>query len=331
MPKSPAGDVVQKACKDFPEAGTRTLASKLWNDPQTRILFKSYENCRSLLRAYRGESGGQMRQNFKGALVPSTKQERCLPPSLYRPIEPYIFKQAGAGAILNDLHVPYHDSRAIDIALDYCIERKHTDFVILNGDVCDIHTLSKFQKDPREKDFPGELEAIEDMLDVLQQTFGRVYFKFGNHENRFQSFMWAKAPELVGVSEFRLNVLLHLEERGIEFIDDNRVIQLAGVDCVHGHEFGKGVFNPVNAARGLFLRAKASAICAHHHSTSEHTEQNIRGKCIATWSIGCLCGLQPQYAPMAYTRWNHGLGLIGFDGKKDYTVENRRIVEGKVR
>ena len=85
----------------------------------------------------------------------------------------------------------------------------------------------------------------------------------------------------------------------------------------------------MNAARGLFLRAKACAIGAHSHSTSQHDEPNVRGESLAAWSVGCLCDLHPEYAPL--NKWNHGFALLEYRGGDDWEVENKRIVNGRVR
>jgi hypothetical protein len=98
---------------------------------------------------------------------------------------------------------------------------------------------------------------------------------------------------------------------------------------LHGHEFGHGFFNPVNVARGLYLRAKVSAMQGHSHKTAEHTEVDLEGKIKTTWGIGCLASLTPEYLP--YNSWNHGFGIVDISPNKiDFDVSNYRIYKGKV-
>ena len=84
----------------------------------------------------------------------------------------------------------------------------------------------------------------------------------------------------------------------------------------------------IEDARGLFLRGKASAMQGHNHQTSEHTEPNMDGKIMTTWSIGCLCELHPQYMPI--NRWNHGCAFIEVADDGDFQVQNKRIMGGDI-
>ena len=324
----PVGQAVRDVCAQFPDAGTRTLATKLWNE--NRALFNTYESCRSLVRQVRGESGGRARGEVKSKVATTKHSRPRIPKSRYKDVPPYVFKQTGNGLIIADLHIPFHDEAAVDIAIEYAVKRENTDFLFVAGDLVDNHSQSEFIKDPREKDFAGELEAVEEFFDYAAGIFKKIYWKFGNHELRHERYLWHKAPEMLGVSDFELSTLTHCGERGIEVIPENVQTHVGGLTIVHGHEFKSGFAPPVNAARGLFMKAKASSMCGHHHATSEHTEQTVRGKSVVTWGIGCLCGLKPKFYPMAHTKWNHGFALLAFDGK-DYEVENKRIVEGKVR
>jgi len=86
----------------------------------------------------------------------------------------------------------------------------------------------------------------------------------------------------------------------------------------------------VNPARGLFLRAKASILAGHNHQTSAHHENDINGSQTACFSTGCLCDLQPDYRPFAFTKWNHGAAIVELNKEGNFSVDNFRIIEGKV-
>jgi hypothetical protein len=116
--------------------------------------------------------------------------------------------------------------------------------------------------------------------------------------------------------------------RGITYITDKQVIEVdENLSILHGHEFRESVMAPVNAARGLFLRAKSCAIAGHLHQTSEHTESTVQGKMIATWSTGCLCDLHPKYMPI--NRWNLGFCVVTV-GSKGFQVDNKKIIDSRV-
>jgi hypothetical protein len=150
----------------------------------------------------------------------------------------------------------------------------------------------------------------------------------GNHCERYEHFLWMKAHELVGIDEFDFSNIIKARSEGIEIIKDKRVIKAGDLSIIHGHEFGGGLFSPVNVARGLFMKGKVSAMQGHSHVTSENTELDMDGKMITTWSVGCLCELNPQYRPLA-NKYNHGFAIVDIDGQ-NYEVRNKRIHKGKV-
>ena len=65
-------------------------------------------------------------------------------------------------------------------------------------------------------------------------------------------------------------------------------------------------------------------MCGHCHTTSEHTDKNIQGAILTTWSVGCVCDLSPDYAP--YGNWNWGFALVDVEKNGNFTVENHRIL-----
>ena len=136
-----------------------------------------------------------------------------------------------------------------------------------------------------------------------------------------------KAGELNGVEDFELDTIIGKRVSDITFINEKRIMKAGDLNIVHGHEFASSIISPVNIARGLYLRSKASSICGHHHRSSEHTEQDINGKIVTTWSVGCLSELHPQYMPI--NSWNHGFCMIDISGK-EFEVRNKRIWKGKI-
>lgn len=136
-----------------------------------------------------------------------------------------------------------------------------------------------------------------------------------------------ESGELDGVDEFKLEEIIKARAEGIEVISDKKIIKAGDLNIVHGHEFGGSVFSPVNVARGLYLRAKVSAMQGHNHQSSEHTESDMNGNIKTTWSAGCLCELHPAYLPI--NKWNHGFAMVDIDGD-NFEVRNKRIYKGKI-
>jgi predicted phosphodiesterase len=308
---------------------TLTLARIMYKE--NKEAFNSIDHARNVLRTIEGKAGAHNRKYIKDKSLYMTEERPKnpwkLPESDETKYEPFIIK-AKKIAVLSDIHIPYHSIAALSAALDF-IQSEKPDAILLNGDTIDFYGLSRFMKDPRKRSVAHELQATRDFLDILSQFGAKIYFKIGNHEERYEHYLMRVAPELLGVREFELKHLLGLDARGIDLIGDKRIIKANNLNIVHGHEFGQSIFSPVNVARGLFLRGKVSAMQGHNHSVSEHTESNMNGDIITTWSLGCLCELNPAYLPI--NKWSHGFAIVDLsENGKDFHVRNYRIHKGKI-
>ena len=308
---------------------TLTLAKIMYKE--NKEAFNTVDHARTILRTIEGKSGTKMRKDIKDKSLYMTEERPKnpwkLPESEETKYEPFIIK-AKKLAVLSDIHIPYHSLSALNSALDF-IQSEKPDAILLNGDTIDFYALSRFQKDPRKRSVAHELQATRDFLDVLSQFGAKIYFKIGNHEERYENYLMRVAPELLGVREFELKHLLGLDARQIDLIADKRIIKANDLNIVHGHEFGQSIFSPVNIARGLFLRGKVTAMQGHNHSVSEHTESNMNGEITTTWSLGCLCELNPAYLPI--NKWAHGMAIVDLsENGKDFHVRNYRIHNGKI-
>ncbi len=322
--------VAKQYRKKYPDKPTRALSRILYKE--NKLLFKDDEDARFFLRNIEGKTGeigketAKKTEFFKEEARPVNPYK--LPDSDQELFVPFLIpKGHKKGLILNDIHLPYHDVEALTAAIDFGKKEK-PDFIFLNGDVLDFHQLSYFQKDPRKKRFDEELKMFSEFIATLKKIFKcKIYYKFGNHEERYDSFLYQKAGELVGVEEFSLEEIIK-KRADVTVIRDKRLVVMNGLPFIHGHEFGRGVFNPVNAARGLFLQAKHTAVKGDCHTSSEHTDPDIFRKLMTTWSVGCLCGLTPRWLPL--NKWNHGFAVIELIGTKEYKMRNYRIENGKV-
>lgn len=309
------------------EMPTLKLARIMYGE--NKLLFSNVDHARTALRSLEGKSGcGASLKKDKGAfdIKERPRNPYNLPKSEEVIWEPYRlnFKRIG---VLSDIHIPYHNIDALSVAIEY-LKQRSIDCLLLNGDALDFFGLSKYCKDPKKRGFAYELDTWKAMFEIFEKEFNcPIVYKLGNHEERYEHFLWQKAGELVGVDEFEIENLLKARARGITVIKDKQIIKAGGLNIAHGHEFTGGAFAPVNVARGLFLRAKTSAMQGHNHQTSEHTEPDMDGKIVTTWSTGCLCELHPQYMPI--NKWNHGLALVEVDGE-EFQVHNKRIYKGRI-
>jgi predicted phosphodiesterase len=326
-------EVIETALNKDPEIPSLTLAKMLF---KAHDCFSSVEQTRRLVRYRRGESGNK---NRKAAKIVSPAEKRqvntpignIVPPSDDAPekVEPVNLKLEGHGTILSDIHFPYHDEDALKGALEHSEKIGATDWILLNGDIMDFYQGSSFCSNPNTRDLAGELEMVGAFLKDLTKHYKRVIFKLGNHERRWMAYLFAKAPEIANLPCLTFESLFKAFEIGIEMVQPQQIMLVGKhLTILHGHEFGRSFFNPVNAARGAYLKAKDSCIVGHLHQSSEHTASDIRGRIVSCWSLGTLCDLKPPYAPI--NNWNHGFATMLVE-KNDFEVVNHRIIKGKVR
>lgn len=329
------GGITLEYLKRFPRTNTKTLADLMYREnPEVWI---SREAARSSIRYYRGANGQEHRERIKRSAESEHLREPVAPGNPFGdipdPIEPGesepVRLKAKKTLIIADAHIPYHDKGALMTALERGYN-EGVDAVIINGDFADFFSISSWQTDPRKRNLAHELQAIKGTLRIIREGFPgkQIWYKIGNHEERWESYLFAKAPELLGIEEFELAKILGCKDFNIRMFGRKQHIRLGDLNVVHGHEFGQSAYSPVNAARGYHLRALASTIGGHFHHTSEHIWKDINGLIQGTWSLGCLCDLKPDYRP--HNKWNHGFAIVSQEDDAFYGVRNYKIIGGRV-
>lgn len=330
---SPALDLVRAECTAFPNLPTRTLARKVY--AARPELWPSFEACYLMVRYARGNRGKFHRHKAShprpnGAagfkwVFPKSRAEKWEPVRL----------DAERTLILSDIHIPFHAPLALR-ALVKDARRWNPDCILLNGDVCDFFSISRFDKNPSKSALKDEIKLTRQFLGWLRQQFprARLIYKFGNHDEWFSKYIWRKAPELWGLPQLELPHMLTqaLDHEpaigGIEFLTEQEKISIGHLDILHGHELGKGsIAPPVNPARGFFLKTMECTLAGHLHRTSQHQERTSKGKHIACWSTGCLCGLWPDYAKI--NKWDQSAARVDLH-RGDFNVIPLRLIDGKL-
>jgi len=322
------GEVVLQYLERFPDAAARSLAKKIY--AENSELFHNTEHVRGIIRDYIGQNGNKNRDKvtntkfYRPAGKPnvfSVPESEC---DIWKPVH----ISETHGLLFSDTHAPYHDKIAVEAMINHAVNRK-LNFILINGDGLDYYQLSKFKRDPRKRSLNDELWLWVGFLELLQKTFPgtKIYWKLGNHEERLEAYLRVKAPELLDMEEFKLGNIIKMRGINNVTIVEKQIIYAGRLPIIHGHEFQSRVITAVNAARGLFLKALSSSLVSHYHRSSSHSEKDINEKLMGTWSIGCLCGLHPEWALL--NNWNHGFAYLDIDGR-EFNVENLRIHKGKV-
>lgn len=323
-------DLARGAVEKFPTASKKELGKMLFKLHPTR--FKSAENARWYVQGVTGSLG-----EARKAYIHPTHESVYVGPKLNvgraNDFKPY-YLEAKRIAILSDIHIPFHDREALYLSLTW-VKGFEPDCILLNGDIIDAYQLSHFQKDPDERSFADELKELHNFLDDLKSQFAncKLIFKMGNHEERYERFLIDSGKEIKdiedvdGVKTLSWESITHAKKYGHEIVTNKRIIKAGKLNIVHGHEFGKSIFSPVNPARGFYLRAKCSVIGGHYHQTSEHIEKDLNDSVSGAWSTGGLCDMHPAYMPL--NRWNLGFACVEIDGDS-FTVHNKKIMNGRI-
>ena len=334
MGRSAKGEQCLEYLDRFPELPSRTLAEKLFSDHPH--LYRDVDNARAVVRYYRGNTGGTNRKRLS---VKKHKQPNGEPHNpfddLPEPVSDWgafhakKIRCAKAG-IIADPHIPFHDKAATSIALNF-LKKEAIDALVINGDLIDFYTISRWEKNPTVTTLREELDLTRQFLQILRREFPgiQIYWKMGNHDERWERYLQLKAPLLCDMDFMGMEHVFGLRDLNIHISPRTERLQVGQISVIHGHEFWGSISSAVNAARGLYLKAKANAVCGHLHHTSEHSEGNIEDKQVGCWSLGALCQLHPYYAPI--NKWNHGFAII--DNKADKllsSVRNYRIIDGEV-
>lgn len=328
-------DKARQIIEEFPNLSKKELGRLLHKKNPNH--FKDAEDARKSIRGVTGANG-------KNSHVAVTHKDIYIGANLKEghrnDFSPYIVKGKNIG-ILCDIHIPYHDLKAINLSLNY-FKQKQVDTIVLDGDLIDCYHLSRFEKDPEQRISTWEeLRMFIGFLTDLRDNFpnAEIVYKLGNHDERYENFLKQKAPELFEFPVLNLDYLINVhgttpeeqslaKKRNIKIVTNKRVIKIGKLNVIHGHETGRGFIAPVNPARGFYLKTKCNTIGGHHHQTSEHIEKDLNNHVTGCWSVGCLSDLQPAYMPI--NKFNLGFARVTVEDNGSFSVENKKIMDYKI-
>lgn len=119
---------------------------------------------------------------------------------------------------INDLHIPYHDKKTIEVFIKFLQDVK-IDKLVIAGDLLDFYELSTFDKDPKRKfTIQDEIDQCYEVLKEFKKYCPEIHFIKGNHESRLKRFLW-KNPSLASIKVLELPKLLNMDTLGIEYHD----------------------------------------------------------------------------------------------------------------
>lgn len=253
-----------------------------------------------------------------------------LPETDYKERKPFVLpKSENDILILGDIHIPYHDNESLRLALRYGKDRG-VNTIILNGDIIDFYSVSRFVRMPDKRDTYLEVKRTKEFFQALRKLFPSqsIYYKKGNHEERWDVFIAEKAPELWKMDNVKFENIMDLDSFGIQLVGDQRTIEAGMLNIIHGHEL-KGFSGGVNVARTARLKTLDNVLTHHFHTHQDDSAKNLKNKIQGGFAIGCLCGLSPDYMPI--NRWINGFARVTIENSGFFNVENKKIIHGQIK
>lgn len=331
-----AGYLAIEYIKKFGGLSHMQIARKLLDDHPH--IFKTINTAHLRVRYYAGKQG---KFNRKGKRTSMEKEAKRTDDVLKRwglkkssgkkKITYRIPAQYNKVLWISDIHFPNHDEEALTCALEYGLNNQ-ANCIVIGGDLLDNAPFTKYRVPPDKKKAREYFDMATDFLGALRANFPEalIIYMQGNHDRWYDDWLIDHCSIVFDDPYYQMEARLGLEDLNIQYLKENVIVQAGKLPMLHGHTIVRGVFAPVNSARGAYLKSGHSLLIGHTHQISEHSAKDIMGKKIKVWSTGCLCTLQPDYDPHNI-RHNHGFAFIQTEPDGKFTVRNLEIIEGKIR
>ena len=226
--------------------------------------------------------------------------------------------------IISDAHIPYQDHGAMNIVMKMIAQFRPGN-VVMNGDMLDCSSLSRFNKAPPEPEaFKNEVEELCEFITDVQNYSNVVYIE-GNHESRLGKVINDKMPELYGMLD-RQSIINDGLDTPIEYVSvvPSESMLEWNNELLIGH-FRIARKYTCYTAKALVERFQTNIIQGHSHRLGEYSirawGRNLRG-----FEGGCLCDINPEY--VLHPNWQQGF-LVYTDTGGSWNIEIAHINGGK--
>jgi hypothetical protein len=209
---------------------------------------------------------------------------------------------------LSDTQFPFVDEPLLEAVYTFVQDWKPND-IILNGDIVDMYEVSDFDKRPeRAFSVQTELEMARDLMVSLKRYAAKdsnIWWIDGNHEERFNRYLWRKAAEIqFAVAD--LPALLHLDELAAGYVPYGKHVDYLGFVFTHGNFVSQ--FSAYTAKRHLD-RYRSSGANGHTHRLGSYSVTDMHGRSHTWYEMGSLCRRDLDYVK-GVANWQSGF-LLG--------------------
>jgi predicted phosphodiesterase len=137
---------------------------------------------------------------------------------------------------------------------------------------------------------------------LISRIDGKVAFSGNCH--RVIRYL-EKNPEMVGFIE--IPKVLHLKDRGIEWIDVDHIYKVGHLNFIHGW-----YANKYHAAKHLDTMGDC-VVYGHTHLPQSFAKNMALHKEIMSYGLGCLCDKAPDYMHGRFANWINNFAIIYVD------------------
>lgn len=196
-------------------------------------------------------------EGFTRHLVPTNLTDNFLV-ELDKPLQ-----LTGNIGITADFHIPLYDAELVNKMIETFREQEIKTLVIA-GDFLNMDSLSRFEDKQDNAGLERELKEAVNVMGVLQESFDKIVYIWGNHDSRIHKALGMKL-------QFKSAMRLIFDSLGkevltkIEFTNLDHVWWTDGEDewfICHPANYNR---TPLATARVLAAKLGASVITAHSH------------------------------------------------------------------
>ena len=227
--------------------------------------------------------------------------------------------------VINDLQAPFYDPITFSLIIKVIIDIQ-PDVIILNGDIIDFYTISKFNPDPKRRlQLQDDIDCTVDLLHQVKQAapLSKRIMTAGNHEDRLRAYLWTKASELSSLRDLDIRKQLRLDILGYDFAPYDNITKINDIfkvehgDCVSKHSGW--------TAKAMYEKRGGNGMCAHSHRKGDHLK-TMDGDTNGWWENGCVCDMNPEY--IKEPNWQQCFAVITFIGQW-FSVQQVPIIKHK--
>jgi UDP-2,3-diacylglucosamine pyrophosphatase LpxH len=223
-------------------------------------------------------------------------------------------------AVLNDLQIPFHDVKVVDLVLAFIDDLKPHG-VVLNGDVVDCYELSTYVRDPLTRaGLDIEIRGAGRLMDRLARSTSERVWIGGNHEDRLRRYLWRNAQALRLDADTEFERLFRLGEYGFTWKPYGDLIRLGKLTVTHGSLVRT---HSAYTAKVHYEKYGTSVLIGHTHRLGIYYRTNATGV-YAAYENGCLCRLDPEY--VIYPDWQQGFSVVHVEENGYFHVQQIPIL-----